>query len=86
MEIKREQLQEVMNSNFFVHLALIGEIFDDYVKQCGGDDGELMNSYLDYLNDTSVPKEDKIEYPRFCFMALAKELLIMQIDGKIDLR
>lgn len=86
MEFKREQLEEVMNSNFFVHLAIIGEVFDDYVKECGGQDGELMNSYLDYLNDDSIPEDEKIEYPRFCFMALAKTLLTMQIDGKINLR
>ena len=86
MEIRKEQIQELMDIKFFVHLALIGEMFDDYVEQGGGDKGELMDSYLDYLNDNTIPESERVDYPRFCFMSMAKVILTMQIDGKLNIR
>lgn len=83
MELNKENVKQLMKSDFFNTLGLIGESFMEFMET---EDEQLTDAYLDYMNKPKPESEPTISYPVFCFMAMTKIILEMQLDGEIDLR
>lgn len=82
MDITRERVSELLKHDFYKHLAIIGEGFEEFMKE--EENSNLTDQYLDYVNDCKKNGKKYQKYPVFCFIGMAQMIIEMHENGEFN--